>query len=71
MDRSTYAILKPKFYTRRAPHWNGEFSLENGWSNAKVEKLITDLLMYLQHVDKRGSAFLPPHSMWGAPSETM
>ena len=40
-------------HTARAASLNGEFSLENGWNNAKIEKLIADLLIYLQHVDKK------------------
>jgi hypothetical protein len=40
-------------HTARAASLNGDFSLENGWTDAKVETLITELLLYLQHIDKK------------------
>jgi hypothetical protein len=40
-------------HTARAASLNGEFSPENRWTNAKVETLITELLLYMQQIDKK------------------
>ena len=36
---------------------NNEFAVSNGWNEQEVEKLVADLLMYLQRVNKRRFRF--------------
>ncbi len=40
-------------HMKEAVHLNGEFSHRNGWNIQKVFSLVTDLLMYLQTLDKQ------------------
>jgi hypothetical protein len=40
-------------HMNEAVHLNGEFTWQKGWNRKRVEGLLLELLMYLQHVDKQ------------------
>lgn len=40
-------------HMKEAVHLHGEFSHRNGWNTTKVFSLVTDILMYLQTLDKQ------------------
>ena len=43
----------PYLHMREATKLKGPFTYKNGWNLRRVGNLVTDLLMYMQHVDKQ------------------
>jgi len=45
--------VAPYLHMREATKLKGPFTYKNGWNSKKVGFLITDLLMFMQHIDKK------------------
>jgi hypothetical protein len=52
LKNNTARPVAKYLHMKEAAHLQGDFTWRNGWNHKKVETLVLDFLMYLQHVDK-------------------